>query len=534
LTDAGTLKLDPRDDVVIAKHKLAAGTRVETEEGLVALGESIAAGHKVAVRRREIGEPVRRYGEVIGVATRGIAPGEHVHVHNLRAEMGEGKEAEEKKTGTGAGVDGVQALDGVHGGPRSEAKCRGREETAPEAMRYFEGYLRGDGRVGTRNYLAILSTVNCSAGVSHFVRDRLGDVTREYPHVDGVIALTHKGGCGQVAGGDDHRTLEKVLAGYARHPNIAAYVVIGLGCEVAQAGPLVERHRLSLLSGSGPPIIGIQQQGGTRKAVEAAVAAIARLLPEANRARRTKRPASDLILATNCGGSDGYSGITANPALGVAVDRLVRLGGTGVLGETTEIFGAEHLLVRRAKSPEVAQKLLDRVAWWRAYLRAHGVDASSNPSPGNLSGGITTIAEKSLGGIAKAGTSPLVDVVEYAEPIAEKGFVYMDTPGYDPVSVTGLVAGGANLVCFTTGRGSVFGGKPVPSLKLASNSALYRHMEDDMDIDCGVILDGASTEEVGHRIFEEVLAVASGKKTKSEQLGMGEAEFAPWVRGPTL
>jgi altronate hydrolase len=390
-----------------------------------------------------------------------------------------------------------------------------------------------------------VSTVNCSASVSHLVRDRFRDVAREYPNVDGVIALTHQSGCGHVSGGEDHRTLERVLSGYAHHPNVGGYVVIGLGCEVTQARPMMDRHRHTVLSrlhpgveregdGAAVPVIGIQHEGGIKKTVEAAARAISRLLPRVAEARRTRRPAADLVLAANCGGSDGYSGITANPALGRAFDELVRLGGTGVLGETTELVGAEHLLASRAKDRAVAGKLLERVAWWRRYLDLHGASVSSNPSPGNIAGGITTIVEKSLGSVAKSGTAPLMDVVDYAERIPAKGFVYMDTPGYDPVSITGLVAGGANVICFTTGRGSVFGCKPVPSIKLTTNSELYRRMEDDMDIDCGVILEGTSPDDVGQQILDEILAVASGKRTKSELTGVGEAEFAPWVRGPVL
>jgi arabinonate dehydratase len=506
---AQSLKLHPRDDVVIATAALARGATVETGAGLVTLERDIAPGHKIAIRSRAIGDPVRRYGRVIGIASSSIRPGEHVHVHNLREPNGSGDRDFEPE------AESVVFAD-------------------PCEPRHFAGYLRSDGRVGTRNYIAILSTVNCSASVSHLVRDRFRSVPDDYPNVDGVIALTHKAGCGMAAGGDDHQLLERVLTGYAHHPNVAAYIFIGLGCEVAQAAPIVERHRMSLLSGERAPILEIQHEGGVRKTVEAAVAAVSRLLPAANSARRTRRPAADLVLATNCGGSDGYSGITANPALGRALDELVRLGGTGVLGETTELVGAEHILARRAKNVAVGKKLLDRVAWWRQYLHRHGVDASSNPSPGNIAGGITTIVEKSLGAVAKSGTSPLVEVVEYAEQIRDKGFVYMDTPGYDPVSVTGMVAGGANVLCFTTGRGSVFGCKPVPSIKLATNSELYRRMEEDMDIDCGVILQGRSTEDVGRQILDEVLAVASGKRTKSELAGVGEAEFAPWARGPIL
>jgi altronate hydrolase len=506
-----TLRLHGRDNVVIATSALAQGAVIETEGAPIVLLQAIAPGHKIAIRAVGVGDPVRRYGQVIGVASAPIQAGEHVHVHNLRL-------------------------------PDPTRDREALDEPVPPAAhsiepREFDGFVRADGRVGTRNYIAILSTVNCSATVSHLVRDRFRDVTREYPNVDGVIALTHKAGCGHVSGGDDHRLLERVLAGYARHPNVAAYIVIGLGCEVAAAAPLVQRHRLSLLSdefGERAPVLTIQGEGGVRKTVEASVAAISKLLPTADSARRTRRPAADLILGTNCGGSDGYSGITANPALGWAFDALVQLGGTGVLAETTELSGVEHILARRAKDPAVAKKLMDRVAWWQKHLQMHGVDVSSNPSPGNISGGITTIVEKSLGAVAKSGTSPLMDVVDYGERIREKGFVYMDTPGYDPVSVTGLVAGGINVLCFTTGRGSAFGCKPVPSIKLATNSDLYRRMEDDMDIDCGAILEGRSMEQVGQQVFDEILAVASGKRTKSELAGMGEAEFAPWMRGPVL
>jgi altronate hydrolase len=517
-TNPQTLRLHARDDVVIATTALSRGALLETDAAPIVLAQHVAPGHKIAIGTLAVGDPVHRYGQIIGVASAPIRPGDHVHVHNLRS-PGPMAQGQRDRASEGSSEDAPS-------------------QRAPSlAQRHFDGYVRPDGRVGTRNYIAILSTVNCSATVCHLVRDRFRDVTRDYPNVDGVIAITHKAGCGHVAGGEDHMLLERVLAGYARHPNVAAYIVIGLGCEVAQAAPMVQRHRLSLLSeefAEAAPVLTIQGEGGVRKTVDAAVAAISKLLPVTDRARRTRRPAADLILGTNCGGSDGYSGITANPALGRAFDALVDMGGTGVLAETTELFGAEHLLVQRAKDPAVAKKLMDRMAWWRNHLQMHGVDVGSNPSPGNIWGGITTITEKSLGAVAKSGTSTLNDVIEYGERIREKGFVYMDTPGYDPVSVTGLVAGGVNVLCFTTGRGSVFGCKPVPSIKLATNSELYRRMEDDMDIDCGVILEGRSLDEVGRDILEEILAVASGKRTKSELAGLGEAEFAPWMRGPVL
>jgi altronate hydrolase len=505
------LLLHPADDVLIAKRSLTEGTRVRAAGIEVEVREDVPAGHKVARRALAKGAAVRRYGQIIGFATAPIESGEHVHMHNLA--VGERHQTYE------VGVD-----------------VRPVQMVPPERMRFFDGFRRPDGRVGTRNYVAILSTVNCSASVSQFVRERFRDVSRDYPNVDGVIALTHKSGCGQVMGGEDHRLLQRVLAGYARHPNVAAYVVIGLGCEVNQASALVERHKLSLVDrpGERPPVITIQEAGGVRKAVEAATKAVAELLPFANEARRAREPISELVLATNCGGSDGNSGITANPALGFAVDELVRHGGTGVLAETPEIYGAEQLLVRRAVDKRVADKLLSRFEWWHRHLAARGGEMDNNPAPGNKLGGLTTVFEKSLGGVAKGGTTPLMDVFEYGESITTKGFVFMDTPGHDPVSITGLVAGGANVICFTTGRGSVLGCKPAPSIKLATNSAVYRRMEDDMDIDCGVILGGTPLSEVGYQIFEEVIAVASGKKTKSEIEGVGEEEFAPWMLGPVL
>jgi altronate hydrolase len=505
----GTLRLHPDDDVVIAKLRLTAGTKIEGEGGPVALATDVPAGHKIAVRGRAAGEPVRRYGQVIGFATVPIAPGEHVHRHNL-------------------GIGALhQHFEAAEGRPT-------RYHPAAEA-RTFDGFLREDGRVGTRNYVLVMPTVNCSATVVRMVAERFRDVRREFPHIDGVVALPHKAGCGLVAQGDDHQLLQRVITGYAHHPNVGATVIVSLGCEVNQAEPLVQLAQAAPAgAGKRLPVVTIQREGGTRKAVEAAVGEIARLLPRVEAARRTPRPASDLVVATNCGGSDSYSGITANPALGRAMDEIVRQGGTALLAETPEIHGAEQLLVRRARSEAVAHKLLARIAWWEAHLARHGARTDHNPSPGNITGGITTVYEKALGGVAKAGTTQLVDVIDYAERVKERGLVFMDTPGYDPVSVTGLVAGGANLICFTTGRGSVFGCKPTPSIKLATSSALYRHMIDDMDLDCGTILEGASIDEVGRQIFEEILAVASGKPTKSELLDIGSEEFAPWQTGPTL
>jgi len=502
--------LRPEDDVAIARVALATGTVLQDGSTRVEVRQEIRPGHKVARRAVRSGDPVRRYGQIIGFATRDIAVGDHVHTENL----GIGELQREYEAGT---------------------DVRPVEYYPPEKMRHFDGYLREDGRVGTRNYVAIISGVNCSASVSQFVKERFRDVTREYPSVDGVLAITHKSGCGTQLFGEDHLALQRVLAGYAKHPNVAAYILVGLGCEVNQAAVLVERQRMAAPGHPErkPFIVTIQEAGGIRKTVERAAAEVATLLPRANEARRTKQPVSELILATNCGGSDGNSGITANPALGWAVDELVRYGGTGVLAETPEIYGAEHLLIRRAINPGVAKKLIDRYKWWEWYCR--GIEAmDNNPAPGNKAGGITTVFEKSLGGVTKGGTTPMMDVFLYGEPITTRGFVFMDTPGHDPVSITGLVAGGCNVICFTTGRGSVFGCKPVPSIKLATNSLVYRHMEEDMDINCGVILEGTPLEAVGRQIFEEVIAVASGKRTKSELSGVGEEEFAPWIIGPVM
>ena len=498
------LILHPDDDVVIAKATVAAGTVLDNGPERITVQCDVRPGHKIARRARAQGDAVRRYGQVIGFATQPIAGGEHVHTHNLAV----GQLARDYEVG---------------------ADVRPVDYYPADQMRHFDGFKRADGRVGTRNYVAVISTVNCSASVCQFIRERFRDVKRAFPHVDGVIAITHKSGCGTKLFGEDHEALMRVLGGYARHPNVGAYVLIGLGCEVNQTLPFIERQKLRR-----PPVLSIQEQGGVRKTVEAGIKAVEAILPVADEARRTRQPLVQIVLATNCGGSDGNSGITANPALGWAVDELVRYGGTGVLAETSEIYGAEHLLIRRSVNEGVAKKLIDRFKWWEYYCRVLGAEMDNNPAPGNKAGGLTTVYEKSLGGVTKGGTTPLQDVFLYAEPITTRGFVFMDTPGHDPVSVTGLVAGGANVVVFTTGRGSVFGCKPVPSIKLATNSLVYRQMEEDMDINCGVILEGTPLADVGRQVFEEVVAVASGKQSKSEAQGIGEEEFAPWIIGPVL
>jgi altronate hydrolase len=503
--------LRPEDNIAVAARNLQPGLEIQANGSGLTLQGRIGLGHKFALRDIRKGEAVTKYGQIIGFASADIPAGSHVHVHNV----------------------GAGAFE------RDYAFCRDcPPPPAPAAPCHWLGYDRGDGRYGTRNYIAIISTVNCSASTSKYISEkfRATDLLRQYPNVDGVVAITHKAGCAMQYGGPDHNQLDRTLAGFARHPNVAAYILVGLGCEMGQAIHLVENQGLIQLNGSGkkPLVITIQECGGIGKTVQAGVQAIAKLLPRVNDVRRTCLSADKIVLGTNCGGSDGNSGVTANPAVGVASDLLVAQGGTSIIGETPEIYGAEHLLTRRAVSRAVGEKLVERIKWWEWYAGIFGAEINNNPSPGNKEGGLTTIYEKSLGAIAKGGSTALVDVVGYAEPVKAKGFVVMDTPGYDPVSMTGIVAGGANVLVFTTGRGSVFGCKPAPSIKVATNTPMFNHMRDDMDINAGVILEGTPVEAVGRQIFDEVLAVASGQKTKSELSGVGEEEFAPWAIGPTL
>jgi altronate hydrolase len=499
-----TIRLHPEDDVVIARVEVPSGTLLQ-KENVRALA-MIPAGHKVAVRAVASGKPVRRYNQIIGFATREIQPGDHVHVHNLA--MGEFE--------------------------RDYAFTKDVKPTAfVDKPATFQGIVRADGRIATRNYIGILTSVNCSATVARMVADHFRNNLHDYPNVDGVIALTHKTGCGMASDGEGMELLRRTMTGYAQHPNFHGVLGIGLGCEANQISVWMGAAKLKI--SDKLQAFTIQEKGGTTKSVRDGIARVKDMLPEANCVKRVPVPVSHLILGLECGGSDGYSGISANPALGAAADLLVRHGGTAILSETPEVYGAEHLLTRRAVSREVGEKLLARIRWWEDYTRRNNNEMNNNPSPGNKAGGLTTILEKSLGAAAKGGTTNMVDVYEFAEKVSAKGFVFMDTPGYDPVSVTGHVAGGANVVCFTTGRGSVYGCKPSPSLKLATNTRLYQHMEEDMDVNCGTIVDGTETvEQVGQRIFDLIVTTASGGKTKSEALGFGEDEFAPWVIGATM
>ncbi|MDO6963119.1 UxaA family hydrolase [Rhizobium alvei] len=491
------------DDVAIALADLAAGTNVAG----VTAREFIPRAHKIALRDIAAGERVRRYGQIIGQASQAIAAGAHVHVQNL--EM-----APYSDTDTGTAM---------------EASLEKRQD-----VRTFMGYHRPDGRVGTRNYLGVLTSVNCSGSVARFIAEEAEktDWFKSLRNVDGIVPIAHGSGCGMSGSDEGYHTLFRTLRGYARHPNFAGILLVGLGCEVMQIPALLGKGRMR--PDNNFRHLTIQESGGTRATVERGLEALREMAAIAETCRREPAPVSELVIGMQCGGSDGYSGITANPALGVASDILVSYGGTTILSETSEIYGAEHLLTRRAVTPAVAEKLLGRIRWWEDYAARNGGEMNNNPSPGNKKGGLTTILEKSLGAVAKGGSAPLEEVYLYGEPIDKKGFVFMDSPGYDPCSVTGQVASGANLIVFTTGRGSVSGYKPVPCIKIATNSEMYGRLKDDMDINTGDILEGVSLAEKGEEIFESFIRVASGEETKSETLGFGGVEFVPWQIGAVM
>jgi altronate hydrolase len=499
------IRLHPDDNIVVARVNISLGEGIPGEN--VTSRAQVPAGYKIATRPIAKGEPIRKYNVVIGFAAVDIEPGSLVHNHNT-----EFREF---------------TRDYDHASEYQPVAM------VPEAERAtFKGFVRPDGRVATRNYVGILSTVNCSATVVRkiaewFTPERLAD----YPNVDGVVAFSHSIGCGMEMTGEPMALLRRTIAGYARNANLAGALIVGLGCERNQIGGLIEDERLNM----GAMLRGfvMQEVGGTRETIEAGIAAVREMLPEANRVARRTVSASHLTVGLQCGGSDGFSSITANPALGAAVDILVRHGGTAILSETPEIYGVEHTLTRRAASRQIGEKLVERIRWWKEeYSVGRDVQINGRVSPGNQMGGLANIFEKSLGSSMKGGTGPLMDVYKYAEPVTSKGLVFMDTPGFDPVSATGQIAGGANLIAFTTGRGSMFGAKPVPSIKLATNTPMYERLTGDMDLNCGAILDGeASVQEMGEQIFELMLRTASGERSKSELLGLGDNEFVPWQIG---
>lgn len=499
-----SLRLNADDNVDIALADLPEGT----DHLGVTTTERIARGHKFANRPIARGEHVRRYGQIIGAATADIAKGAHVHTHNI---------AMSDHAQDYAFASDLRPLPAVTG------------------ERTFMGYRRPDGRAGTRNFLGVLTSVNCSGSVARFIAEEAEKTEwfKALANVDGIVPIAHASGCGMSGSDEGYQTLMRTLQGYARNPNFGGILLVGLGCEVLQIPDLVGRGRMR--ADDNFRHMTIQQTGGTRRTVERGVEALREMAEVANAYTRTPIPASELVIGMQCGGSDGYSGITANPALGVASDLLVAHGGTTILSETTEVYGAEHLLTRRAVSAEVGQKLVDRIRWWEDYCARNKGEMNNNPSPGNKRGGLTTILEKSLGAVAKGGTAPMQDVYLFAEPITKKGFVFMDSPGYDPCSVTGQIASGANLIVFTTGRGSVSGYKPVPCIKVATNSEMYRHMSEDMDLNTGdIIEEGISLADKGRELFELFLRVASGEATKSEELGFGGAEFVPWQIGAVM
>ncbi|MBL0373604.1 altronate dehydratase [Rhizobium sp. KVB221] len=499
------IKLTASDNIVLAVDPFNPGDQAESVTAKV----RIPRGHKMAIRSIGENEPIVKYGQVIGFARQPIEPGDWVHEHNVYVHEFE--------------------RDYVFGDQLKQTPAITDSDRLT-----FQGFRRADGRYGTRNYIAVLTSVNCSASAARFIAEQVNQsgILKQFPNIDGVISLVHGTGCGLDVDGAAYDLLKKTQWGFATNPNVGGVLMVGLGCEVFQIPRWMKSYGVE--ESTIFRTLTIQEAGGTRKTVEAGVEAIKAMLPDVNAATRTQAPASELMLALQCGGSDGYSGITANPALGAAVDLLVAQGGTAILSETPEIYGAEHLLTRRAETRAVGEKLVERIRWWEDYTARHNMEMNNNPSPGNKLGGLTTILEKSLGASAKGGSTNLRAVYEYADPVTERGLVFMDTPGYDPVSATGQVAGGANILCFTTGRGSAFGCKPAPSIKLASNTHIFEQMREDMDINCGDVLDGVSLEAKGREILESILRVASGEQTRSEALGYGDNEFVPWSIGATM
>ena len=500
-----TIRLDPADNVVTATRTLEVGTAVDD----VVTTAIIPRNHKLASREIKAGEAVRKYAQVIGYATELIVAGGHVHTHNV--EFRNTEEDYEISTDLRPAV------------------------TVAEAARdSFMGYRRENGRVGTRNYIGILTSVNCSATAARMIASAFGpEEMARYPNVDGVVAFVHGTGCGMAGQGEGFEALQRVMWGYARNPNHGGVLMVGLGCEMNQIDWLLEAYGLK----QGPlfKTMNIQDSMGLAKTVETGIAMVREMLPEVNKATRESCPASELMVALQCGGSDALSGVTANPALGYACDLLVAQGGTGVLAETPEIYGAEHLLIRRAIDNATGKRLIGLIDWWQDYTARNHGSMDNNPSPGNKKGGLTTILEKSLGAASKGGTTPLTGVFKYAEPVTARGFTFMDSPGYDPASVTGQIASGCNLVTFTTGRGSAFGSKPSPCIKIATNTEMYERLMSDMDINAGAMLtEGQSLEEKGREIYDMLLKVASGNPSKSEAQGLGDYEFVPWQIGATM
>jgi altronate dehydratase len=496
------IKLHERDNVAVAPMNIPENTKLEFE---IISKNMIPFGHKIALSKIEKNSLIYKYGQIIGLASQNILPGEHIHSHNIAFKHFEKKSLIKKQTNNES-----KKLDDI----------------------YFDGFKRKNGKSGTRNYIGLLSTVNCSATVVKKIAESINKnpKLKDFKNIDGAVCLKHSSGCGMNANGYGMDVLNKTIEGFKRHPNFIKVFVVGLGCECAQIS-LYQNNEEE----DNVVYMNIQDEGGTKKIINNISNQIIEILPDLNKEQRVKIPISELTVALQCGGSDSYSGITANPALGYASDLLINHGGSTILSETPEIYGAEHLLIERSANEEIANKLIKQIHWWKNYTLINNASLDNNPSPGNKKGGLSTILEKSLGAVAKSGTAIMQDVLGYAEPLTKKGFNFMDSPGYDPVSVTGQVASGSNIVCFTTGRGSCFGFKPTPSIKIASNTNMYNKLDEDMDINSGTIMDGESSiKEIGDLIFKSIVDTASGKLTKSEINDYGDDEFIPWIIGATL
>ena len=495
------IKLNEKDNIGIAPMEIPENTKINFD---IVTKNQIPFGHKISLQDIKKGSFIYKYGQIIGTASNDIFPGQHVHSHNLifsefdrKYEIKSKKEIQQEKNDL-----------------------------------FFKGYKRENGKAGTRNYIGLISTVNCSATVVKKIADKINThlLNNNFENIDGAVCLKHSSGCGMNTSGHGMQVFNRTIEGFKHHPNFGKVFVVGLGCECAQISLYqndLDKDKVEYLN--------IQDEGGTREIINKVTKKILNNLEYINSIKRTDIPISELTVALQCGGSDSYSGVTANPALGFASDLLIKYGGSTILGETPEIYGAEQLLIERANNKEIVSKLIKQIDWWKDYTSINNSSLDSNPTPGNKKGGLTTILEKSLGAVAKSGTSTMMDVLDYGEQITSKGFNFMDTPGFDPVSVTGQVASGANVVCFTTGRGSCFGFKPSPSIKIATNTNMFNKLEEDMDINAGKIMDGESTiEEIGNQIFNKIISVASGEQSKSEINGYGDDEFNPWVIGATM
>lgn len=498
------VKLNGTDNVVTVTRSIELGTEISG----ITSNQNIPRGHKFAIQDIAIGDPILKYAQKIGYASLQIHAGDHVHTHNVEFRN----------------VD----AEYEYSTNICEAKIANNNQ-----LDTFMGYRRENGKVGTRNYIAIVTSVNCSATAARKIADAFGpEELKDYPNIDGVVAFVHGTGCGMADSGDGMDALQRVMWGYAKHPNHAGVLMLGLGCEINQIDWLLEVNDLK----QGPLFhtMNIQDVAGLRITVEKGIERIWAMLPDANKSTREPCPVSELKVGLQCGGSDAWSGITANPALGYASDLIAAQKGTALLAETPEIYGAEHLLLQRVRDKKTGDKLLGLIRWWEDYTERNKGSMDNNPSPGNKKGGLTTILEKSLGASAKGGTSPLNAVYKYGEEIRSEGFAFMDSPGYDPASVTGQIASGCNIIVFTTGRGSAFGSKPAPTIKVASNSIMYNRMNEDMDVNAGDMLEGVSLEEKGREMYDLILRVASGEKSKSEAQGLGDHEFVPWQIGAVM